>query len=760
MISVLQPYFLDEIISCTEISGYENANYLIETIKEKYILKTYLYSQETLDLIKAENDVLWHLHQNNFTKVPKPIAFNNHEYIVILKEKNKQIIIRLLTYLEGNLLGNEKINSEKLFSLGEFLATMQQKMKGFTHYVYKSRTWEWNIENLEINQKYLKYITNPSDQRVVNYYMQQFQEVVHPVKYNLPKNYIHNDANEFNLLTNGNKITGIIDFGDYTYTYQLSDIAVAIVYAVYHTDNYLENILPIIKAYHQIIPLTEIEIDVLYYFVAARLCISVCNAAFAKHNNPSNNHALLSEKNAWRMIHNWLKINPIYFSNSIKDSLKLETVKSPKISEVLADRHLTLPEILSVSYKTPLYLKKAAFTYMYDAYGNTFLDAYNNIPHVGHSHPSVVQANQKQSAILNTNTRYLYDAIHLYTQKLLTKFPKELSKVFLVNSGSEANDLAIRMAKKFTNKSKVMVLEQGYHGHTQTGIDISDYKFSNPKGQGQKDYIIKTAAPDTYRGKYTENNGKAAKLYVQDTIKETQNDKGNIAVFIAEPIIGCAGQVPLAKGYLKEMYAYIRNQGGVCISDEVQTGFGRLGDYFWGFEAHDVVPDIVVIGKPMGNGHPMGAVICTNEIANTFSQGVEFFTSFGGNPVSCQVGLAVLETIDKENLQENAKIVGNYYIESFKELQKKYPCIGDVRGSGLFIGIDIVKDGTNNPNTELASYIKNELRNQYVLVSTDGPFDNVIKTKPPLIFSKENVDEVIFKVDTILNNFYKKREFV
>ncbi len=399
----------------------------------------------------------------------------------------------------------------------------------------------------------------------------------------------------------------------------------------------------------------------------------------------------------------------------------------------------------------------SAFQYMYDAYGNTFLDAYNNIPHVGHSHPKVVEAGQKQMARLNTNTRYLYDLLPEYAEKLLAKFPSSLSKVYFVNSGSEASDLAIRMAKNHTSSENLMVVQHGYHGHTQTAIDISDHKFSHPKGQGQKDFIITATIPDTYRGQYTKNDGRAGKLYAKEAIEQIDSSGDRIAAFISESIIGCGGQVPLARGYLKELYPAIRKQGGICISDEIQTGFGRLGDYFWGFEEQGVVPDMVIIGKPMANGHPMGAVITTDEIAASFSTGVEFFSSFGGNPVSCAIGLAVLEVIEEEKLQQNAKTTGDYYKSLFIELKKKYECIGDVRGSGLFLGIEIIAENDMAPNTDLANYIKNELRNENILVGTDGPYDNVIKTKPPIIFNQENANRVATTIDKILAGYYNKK---
>ena len=384
---------------------------------------------------------------------------------------------------------------------------------------------------------------------------------------------------------------------------------------------------------------------------------------------------------------------------------------------------------------------------MFDNRGNTFLDAYNNIPLVGHAHPKVNYAISRQIKKLNTNTRYIYDKLYEYGNRLLKKFPKKLNKIYFVNSGSEASDLAIKIALSHSKNKKIMVVENGYHGHTQRGTDISHYKYNNKKGQGIKNYIEEIPMPDTFRSIYPKSIKNIGKKYANDASKKIDN----IAAFISEPILGCGGQVPLPKDYLKIIYENIRKSGGVCISDEVQTGFGRLGKYFWGFEMHNVVPDIVILGKPMGNGHPIGAVITSDKISKSFEKGVEFFSSFGGNPVSCSAGLAVLDVIEEENLQNNAKNVGDYYLKQLNILKKEFSCIGDVRGTGLFLGIEIVKNNSKKPNTVLAQKLKNELRKKFILVGSDGPYNNVIKTKPPICFTKENVDTVCQEIKNILN---------
>ena len=741
-----------EIKTLKKLNGYDNVNYLLTSDSKKYIFKTYTFTADMLALVTAENDVLIQL--NNSHQFPKPIAFSDDNFIKVALIDGKETICRLLTFLDGDFLA-ETEHSEKLMqSLGSFLGHLDVQLLKLNNPVFKARQWEWDLQYLEHNRKYIDCIENYNDRNLVLYFFQQYQNHVQPIATTLRRSIIHNDANEWNILVSNNSISGFIDFGDLAHSFLINELAIALTYATYDKEDPLKWMLPILSAYHDVVPLEAKEVDTLYYLIAGRLCTSVCNSANAKKKDPNNTYATGSEKNAWSMLHKWIATNPIKAKNEFYKAVGFKIKPVDTIDEVLQKRKQHFSANLSVSYDIPIYMKGSAFQNMYDAYGNTFLDAYNNIPHVGHSNPNVVAAGVKQMMQLNTNTRYLFDELHEYAEKLLAKFPPALNKVFFVNSGSAASDLALRLAQAHTNHEQIMVMEHGYHGNTQLSIDISDYKFNNKKGQGQKSHIIKTPIPDTYRGQYKNNDGTAGQQYAEDAIKIIENSAKPIAAFITEPVVGCGGQVPLAKGYLKHMYLAIRKQGGICISDEVQTGFGRLGNVFWGFEAQEVVPDIVIVGKPMANGHPTGAVVCTTAIADSFSKGVEFFSSFGGNPVSCAIANAVLEEIETGQLQQNAKDVGAYYLSLFKALQKKYNCIGDVRGSGLFIGVEIVKDNSIQQDYQLAKYIKNELRNKHILVSTDGPFDSVIKTKPPLCFTKENAKTVVDAIDIVLEEYY------
>ena len=739
-------------IEIKKLNGYENINYLVKTKTDSFVFKTYPFSKSIFALTEAENEALSFIQDNFQKKTPKPIPFTDGSNTKNIEINGDLLTCRMLSFMTGTFIGDLKKEKEMSSSLGSFLANLDLTLMGFENQILQSRKCEWDIQQLPLNRKYINDIADIRKQNLVRYFFMQFEQHVMPILPELRMSYIHSDANEWNILITENKVNALIDFGDMVYSPLINELATAMTYICYDQENVYEHILPLIHSYHHTIPLEKREISLLYYLIAAKLCISVCHSANAKKEHPHNSYASISENNAWNMLYKMLEINPISFEKNLLDRLGIEKEQAKSENAKLAERHQHVSKILSVSYDAPIGMEKAAFQYMYDAYGNTYLDAYNNIPHVGHGHPIVVEAGQKQMAQLNTNTRYLYDILPEYAERLLSKLPKHLNKVYFVNSGSEANDLAIRMAKLHTGFKHIMVVEHGYHGHTQTGIDISDYKFNHPKGQGKKEHILKTKIPNSYNGIYT--GEQSGIQYASDAVDEIKNSEATIAAFICEPIIGCGGQVPLADGYLTSVYNAIHDQGGICISDEVQTGFGRLGDCFWGFQQHKVKPDMVVIGKPMGNGHPMGAVITTDTISNSFEQGVEFFSSFGGNPVSCAIGKAVLDVIDTEKLQELALKNGHYYKTLLKDLMGNHSEIGDVRGSGLFLGMELIDD-KGQANTKLAQYIKNELRVRKVLISTDGPFDSVIKTKPPLIFNSSNALRVCEEIDRAIKRFYR-----
>ena len=417
---------------------------------------------------------------------------------------------------------------------------------------------------------------------------------------------------------------------------------------------------------------------------------------------------------------------------------------------LISERKTYLGKSLSLSYEEPLKIVRGDGAYLIDDKGRKYLDMVNNVAHVGHEHPEIVKAGKKQMEMLNTNSRYLHENIVTFAKKLLETFPKQLSVVHFVNSGSEANELAIRMAKSYTAQKDFIAVEVGYHGNTNACIDISSYKFDGKGGKGAPEHTQIVPLPDSFRGKYRgEHTGSQYAAHIKEAIENIHEKNRKPAAFICESIISCGGQIELPKGYLKLAYKYTRDAGGVCIADEVQVGCGRLGTHFWGFQEHNVVPDIVTIGKPLGNGHPLAAVVCTAEIANAFANGMEYFNTFGGNPVSCAIGKKVLEVIENENLQQNASEMGSYLKAQLKVLQKQFPIIGDVRGKGLFLGFEL-NDKKKNPLPHAADSLVNRMKERGVLMSTDGPDNNVLKLKPPIIINRDQIDYFLHHLSIVL----------
>lgn len=428
--------------------------------------------------------------------------------------------------------------------------------------------------------------------------------------------------------------------------------------------------------------------------------------------------------------------------------------KRPSYTQSLNQRQQRLGGNLSLSYNKPLKIVRGWMQYLYDEDGRAYLDMYNNVPHVGHSHPRVVEAVQKQIGLLNTNTRYLHDNILQYAERLTSLLPDPLSVCYFVNSGSEANELALRLARTHTNQHDMIVMESAYHGHTSGLIDISPYKFATAGGRGPKPWIHQVPIPDDYRGEFKRDDPQAGQKYAQQVVEKIEWLKENgrkFAAFICETLPSVGGQIVLPPGYLEGVYSAVRQAGGVCIADEVQVGFGRLGTHFWGFEMQNVVPDIVVFGKPIGNGFPLAAVVTTPEIATSFDNGMEFFSTFGGNPVACAAGTAVLDVVQDENLQAHALTVGNYLLDGLRDLAQQYPIIGDVRGSGLFLGIELVKDHQMlEPATDETRILVNRLRDHGILTGTEGPFYNVVKIRPPMPFTHADAEHFLTTFAQIL----------
>lgn len=394
-------------------------------------------------------------------------------------------------------------------------------------------------------------------------------------------------------------------------------------------------------------------------------------------------------------------------------------------------------------YENPLYIVRGEGVWLYDDEGERYLDVYNNVPHVGHCHPHVVRAISTQTRLLNTSTRYLHGLILELAERITNQLPEPLSVCTFVCSGTEANELAWRMAKLVSGNDGALITGHSYHGNSDAIIGFSSEEVPYEKLPA---HVATIAAPLSNTTFSEPDSG------LREAIQTLGERDYQPAMLILDPGFTSDGIYTPPGGYLRTLYDDARRAGGLCVSDEVQVGFGRLGQHFWGFEFDDVVPDIVTMGKPMGNGHPLAAVVTRPEIAEALAAETGYFNTFGGNPVSCAAGLAVLDVIEVEGLQQNALVVGNYLIERLLELQKEYPVLGEPHGAGLLLGVDISRaDGS--PDKELARRVMNHMRQNRVLIGTTGPNANVLKIRPPIVFNQEHAELLLTSLANALKNF-------
>lgn len=753
---LLHKYYAIDNAAVEKIEGYEDQNFMVKNVSGSKFIAKVTVDAANPSFLDAQLKAMDHLRsKDKEIGIQEVIANTGGNNLTIVSIDGKVLYLRLLSFLEGTFISDLKEVPDPVFeSLGTVLATMDLHLKDFAHPA-AYRFTEWDLAQVLNSSAHLQHIEDHEKRTMVDYFLLQYEMEVMPLRRQLRKAVIHNDANDYNILVSNGLVTGIIDFGDMVETALIDNVAIACTYAMFRSDAPLNRAAILIKSYHRIYPLTENELSVLYYLIAARLCMSVLTSA-KKRSESENAHHFISEDDAWRLLYQWIKINPLLAQDRFNSCCGYASVlgREAKDEALKNERKAIVGANLSISYQKNLKIVKGALQYLYDDKGDTYIDCVNNVSHVGHCHPVVVKAMQKQLAKLNTNTRYLHDSLVSYAKMITSSLPPKLKVCYFCNSGSEANDLAIRISRHFTRQKDVIVLDHAYHGTSTVAMELSPYKFDGPGGAGQQPYIHKGMNPDLYRGNYRYNDAQAGEKYAADIagiIKNLADQGTGIAAFICETLLGVGGQIPLPEGYLKAVYRHVRAAGGLCIADEVQVGFGRVGECFWGFELQDVEPDIVVLGKPIGNGHPLAAVVLTEEVAQAFNNGMEYFNTYGGNPVSMETGIAVMNVIRDENLQQRALETGSYLINGLEKLMQKYQLIGDVRGKGLFVGAELIRDHeTLEPAVPEIDVIVEEMRNRGFLMSTDGPLHNVLKIKPPMLFNIENARAFLTNLDEVL----------
>lgn len=717
-----------------ELGSYADRNFRLDAADgRRFVFKL---SRDTPDILELQAAALAQLSTRpSAGLVPRVIpTLDKRTWLAALDDDSQPFTLRMLSWLDGKPWSElDPPSAAQRQALGRTLAQLDIDLVDFRHPAMH-RSLRWRLPEADWIADELGVIADRWRRSLVIDALAQFQARVVPLLGALPHQLIHGDAHEDNLLVAGDEPCGIFDFGDTNVAPAICELAIAAAYIGMVPDS-IEAIAELCVGWHARRSMSTLELDLLFDLMRARLAVSVVNSALAHGHEPDDTYVTASESRAWSLLGKLTEFGRRAVTRFVADACDLappdHVVVSSSRSRLLSRRRIRMSPAQPLSYAEPLYIRRGRGSWLFDEHDHGLLDCVNNIAHVGHCHPRVVAAGRRQAELLDTNTRYLHENVLIYAERLCSMLPRSLSVVFMVCSGSEANELALRLARAYTGGRDVIVVDGAYHGNTNTLIDISPYKFDGPGGQGRREWVHVIDTPDPYRGKHG-NDGLAYAEQIVDVAERVAAGGSKLAAFVCESVLGCAGQIVPAKGFLRNAYAEAREAGAVCIADEVQVGFGRVGDSMWGFEAEGVIPDIVTLGKPIANGHPVGAVVTRPEIAASLGE-MEYFNSFGGNPVSCAIALAVLDVLDDEALIENARRTGRWLRQALAELDD--PGIGDVRGRGLFLGVELVDDReTKAPAAARCTAVVEYARERGVLLSVDGPRRNVIKIKPPMCF--------------------------
>ncbi|HNP64765.1 MAG TPA: aminotransferase class III-fold pyridoxal phosphate-dependent enzyme [Woeseiaceae bacterium] len=696
-------------------------------------------------------------HQNPALPVPRVIANLTGELYFSVDLDGAEYIVHLLQYLPGIPIGefDGAVSVHLRRQLGHVVAELDLALRGFFHPA-ACQDHPWNIESCARLLPHTHHIADVDTRTAVDAVLTHASEQVIPMLETLRHQVIHHDAHDGNMIVDddGTGIAGIIDFGDMVFAPLVIEIAIASNGAIADSDGMLSAVCDVVAAYDTVVPLDEAEIDLVFDLIAIRhaMIIAIVATRIATGSGvPADVDAIAGHG------HELLELQSIgryRFTTALRRACRFPAFCPTSTANALSDddeallvaaRHAVLGEETKHFYDKPLHFERARDTYLYGTDGRRYLDFYNNVPQVGHCHPHVVKAIARQAAALNTNTRYLYSSVLEYAERLTATLAPHLDACIFVNSGSEANDVAWQMARFETGGRGGLLMEDAYHGITDP---IRLFSPGHPDVK-LPDFLQGLAVPDPYRDPAPDVAGR----YASDAdraIADLEAAGHPLAAFIVDSAFCSSGVPDVPDGYLRGVEKRVREAGGLMICDEVQSGFGRMGQW-WGHEHHGVKADIVTMGKPAGNGHPLGIVVTSSDLLNRFLKRTGFFSTFGGNTVACAAGNAVLDVIENDNLIENGRRVGDYLREQLCALANRHELIGDVRGHGMLAGIEFVTDRDNRtPATSETARLLELMRERQVLVGKEGRFNNVLKLRPPLTLREAGVDEFISALDSAL----------
>ncbi len=654
---------------------------------------------------------------------------------------------RLFTFLPGRVVANTVLTTEALSSHGQITARLGRALRGFFH---PAADYEilWDLTNAPKLRPLLTHVSDGQRRAQVERVLDRFEARVAPALPGLRAQVIHGDMSLDNVLFSDDlRVSGIVDFGDMTHAPLICDLAVEVADVLHGRDDAIEAAAAIIGGYASVTPLEDDEAELLADLVAVRLATEVTVTAWRQGLYPDNSaYAASGEPGARAFLDAIEAMGTDTVARRFRDACRRLPYQRSATGALLERRRRALPRS-PLFYSQPVHLVRGEGVWLFDPDDRRYLDCYNNVAVVGHSHPRVVQAVTQQQQLLATHSRYLHEAVVELAEQLQASLPPELDAVMFVNSGSEANDLAWRIARAATGRGGAVVTACAYHGLSEATHALSPEEWAKAE---QPAHVATIPAPDGYRGPYRrEDDGWEARYAAHiDEAARTLGDRGFAALYL-DPALTADGILSPPPAYLRDAARRAQALGGLMVADEVQAGHGRSGTHLWSFQTAGITPDVVVMGKPMGNGFPVAALVVRSELLEAVPAEVELFSTFGGNPVACAAALAVLAVIEDEGLVASAAKVGSYLRQGLLTLAERHSLIGDVRGEGLLIGVELI-DAGRGPAAGHARSITEAMRERGILLSATGPAGNVLKIRPPLVFQYEHADLLLTALDEVL----------
>jgi 4-aminobutyrate aminotransferase-like enzyme len=738
----------------TRLDGERDQNFRIEHRDGTLWTIKICNRHEPQDIIACQALALEHVSRVD-PSLPVPRLrrpMNGELFSNYLDETGNAYRVLCLSFLPGEIIGGMPLSPVQLQKIGGLAARLGRALRGFIHPAPAGRELVWDNR---LAPRLLGSVDRlrAASRNTAREILVHFRDEVLPRLGGLRSQIIHGDVHPYNALIDSvGEITGIIDFGDLVHGALIQDLANL-------TADFLESagdaeriIFNLVKGYCAVTSLEEEELDVLFDLIDVRLVMTPLIAAIrAAGRIPLQGYLSTFGDRCFPVLENLRGQARSHFQNVARRAAAFPPEQAHSFDSdgtLLARRRHVLGKRLQLFYDPPVHMVRGEGVWLYGADGRRYLDCYNNVPHVGHCHPYVAEAIARQARKLNTNTRYVTDEAVAYAERLVATLDPSLSAVLYVNSGSEANDVAWRLAKAWTGKSGGLTMEFAYHGITDAANAFSP---SNWQTGLFPPHMRTVPPPDDYRGPFRRGEPDLGIRYaalIDEPIHSLGKSGPGVAAMMVDSAFMSNGMIEAPAGYVRAVCDKVRAAGGLFIADEVQSGFGRMGSAMWGHQHHGIVPDVVTVGKPAGNGHPIGVVMTRPEILDRFTGAASFFSTFGGNNVSCAAGKAVLDVIRDENLIENARKVGAYLKQGLRGLKSRHSLIGDVRGTGLALGVELVRDRISlEPATQETARLLNLIRDEGVLVGSEGKYANILKIRPPIVLTVEQADIAIAATD-------------